>query len=264
MQRYHRNILLLLAVLIVAGVVAAMLVDVSKTPPAVQREPELFSFVQALPVPSGHHAPNSSRYAEQQASDVLSGSALSAAPAMTESSPVATVSDSRGRHEWRSVFERVLMMRNERPVSELRRQVFDELTQRFGVGEATDGLASFDRFLRYRETVEPLQLRTDAARDIDELREAFAAIKALRSQMFSADETAQLFPHDDAYEQAMLVRMEALGTSTNDEERHTRLQAWEASVPPEIRIVEELRSGVVRLPPSFAVPSEEAPSPEAR
>jgi lipase chaperone LimK len=252
MRRTHQILLLLFAAMIVAGVGGALLADKEEPVASAQREADLFGFVKALPArPS---VPSVSAHSS-------GASVISAVPAAGQSS---LPDERRGQHEWRSLFERVLALRNDRPMAELRSQVSEELAQRFGSGAATDGLAVFDRFIQYRETVQPLQSRIDAARDVNELREGFAAVKAIRAKEFTAEESATLFPHDDAYEQAMLARMEALASGANDEERHTRLQAWEASVPPEIRIVEELRSGVVRLPPSLAVPVEDVSEREAR
>jgi lipase chaperone LimK len=258
MRLIHQVLLILFAAIIVAAVCGALLADREVPVVSAQPEPDLFGFLKALP------ATPSSPSVSTQSSGSPDQSGPSAIPAMPADGQMSLPDERRGQHEWRSLFERVLALRNERSMAELRNQVSEELAQRFGVKAATDGLAAFERFLRYRETVGPLQIRIDAARDVNELREVFAAVKAVRAKEFSAEETAALFPHDDAYEQAMLARMEAIGGSANDEERHTRLQAWEASVPPEIRIVEELRSGVVRLPPSFAVPAEDVSEREAR
>jgi lipase chaperone LimK len=258
MQRTYQMLSLLFAAVIVAGIGNALLEDKQETVVTSPREPVLFGFVKPLPATSAA----SSAPAHSSAPPGQSESAgMPVLPALGKAS-LSNVR--RGQHEWRSLFDRVIALRKDRPIAELRQQVSEELAQRHGASAATDGLVAFERYLRYRETVEPLQMRIDAARDVNELREGFAAVKAARLKEFSAEETAALFPHEDAYEQAMLARMEALGASANDEERHSRLQAWEATVPPEIRIVEELRSGVVRLPPSHAVPAEDVGDREAR
>jgi hypothetical protein len=148
------------------------------------------------------------------------------------------------------------------------RMVFDHHLELYGVTQSAReaiGLAAgarraeaqtlLDKYLRYRLQAQPLQAAIDAGRDMET---SVAALQALRSAIFSFAEREALFPADQSYESFLLSRQTIIQDRTlGDDERHQRLHHLEASVPPEARRAEEMRSGVVRQVPSLQPESED-------
>jgi hypothetical protein len=230
-------------VLLGAAVVASLLCGADSKKPGTERDPALFGFIQPLSASPG------------------AGPLFESPGSMPAAASATSAPEAAGRmYAWRSIFERALAQRQERPMEGLRAMVQDQLRSGFGPDAVSAGMVTFDRYARYQRESEALYRTIDAAGNALALADGLAALKALRAQIFTPDETDLLFPHEEAYEQALIERMSMLADpGLSEEDRHARLQAWEATRSAESRMVEELRSGVVRLPLQWAVPAEEPP-----
>lgn len=149
---------------------------------------------------------------------------------------------------WRAVFERQLEMAGDGSVP------YEAIARELG-GMQPEARSVLDKYLRYRRQLGPLQAAMDAGRDV---AAAISAMRTLRADLFSASEREALFPADEAYESFLLARHAIISDAAfGEDERHQRLLQLEATLSPEARQTEELRTGIVRIMPSLQPGGEE-------
>jgi lipase chaperone LimK len=221
-----------LAVILGAAVVAASFIggalNAGKEVPAAHdlRTQDLFSFVRSLPPSDPDPAPQL---------------------------PEAEIDP-----QWKSLFNRHLMVAHEQPVEQVRRDIEQKLDG-LPVAEKVLAKSLLDKYLRYRQEMIPLQAMIDSPRDAAALASRIRALQELRTRIFTVREREAFFRSEEEYETLMLARRE-IGEDSNltEEQKHLRLQQLEAAASPEATMAEEERTGVVRLLHAPAI----APSPE--
>lgn len=181
-------------------------------------------------------------------SDLFSFIQPSKTPAVPEHVVETRRSKAAPDPELRAIFDRHLTLGADRPITEVRQQIEQELTRRFSGQARTPARALLDKYIQYRQQSEPVQAAIDKAADVATLRAHIRTLQDLRRRLFSANEITALFPADDAYEKSIVARLEIhQNAALSDEQKYQQLQALEASLPPEVQAAEEARSNIVRL-----------------
>jgi lipase chaperone LimK len=156
--------------------------------------------------------------------------------------------DERGRfvatEATRRFFDYFLSATGEEPPEAIRARIVAAIARRLPPEAARDAEALLDRYLRYRERARELA-ETETAKD---LADRFAAVEALRREIFGPEDASALFAAEEAQVRAALAERATLeDPALADDQRARRLAAAADALPAEERAARSAATTAIRL-----------------
>ena len=147
------------------------------------------------------------------------------------------------------LFDYYLAGLGEKPLAAIRSQIETELDKRLAPVPAREAKRLLGAYLAYRQALagaeQALPPQADAAAAA---RARLQAMRALRGNYFTAEESAGLFGASDAYDDDAVARMAILGDTALDEaQRQTRLAALDQQLSPAQRAARDAPVKVAQL-----------------
>lgn len=147
------------------------------------------------------------------------------------------------------LFDYYLAGLGEKPLAAIRSQIETELDRRLAPVPAREAKRLLGAYLAYKQALagaeQALPPQADAAAAA---RARLQAMRALRGNYFTAEESAGLFGASDAYDDDAVARMAILGDTALDEaQRQTRLAALDQQLSPAQRAARDAPVKVAQL-----------------
>lgn len=152
------------------------------------------------------------------------------------------------------LFDYYLAGLGERDLASIRREIGQALEQRLRPAAAAEAKRLLARYLDYKAALVNLEVAQDQAAPPAGMAVAqaaarrFAAMRQLRQQFFSAEESAGLFAAGDAYDDDAIGRLAiSADASLEPAQRQQRLAALELQLPADLRAGRAAAGGVLAL-----------------
>ena len=147
------------------------------------------------------------------------------------------------------LFDYYLAAVGEKAPDQVRAEIERELERRLRPPASGAARALLGRYLGYKQALVTLERRKDlVGADVAAIRRRLLAMRALRGQFFSAQESQAMFGREDTEQQDALARFEVRQDRTlTEEQRGERLAALDASLAPGVREAREAPLRVARL-----------------
>ncbi len=147
------------------------------------------------------------------------------------------------------LFDYYLAGLGEKPLAAIRSQIEAELDRRLAPVPAREAKRLLGAYLAYKQALlgaeQALPAQADAALAA---RARLHAMRALRGNYFTAEESAGLFGASDAYDDDAVARMTILGdTSLDEAQRQAQLTALDQKMPPTLRAARDAPLQVAQL-----------------
>ena len=147
------------------------------------------------------------------------------------------------------LFDYYLAGLGEKPLAAIRSQIEAELDRRLAPVPAREAKRLLGAYLAYKQallgTEQALPAQADAALAA---RARLHAMRALRGNYFTPEESAGLFGASDAYDDDAVARMAILGdTSLDEAQRQAQLTALDQKMPPTLRAARDAPLQVAQL-----------------
>ncbi|MEG1325484.1 MAG: lipase secretion chaperone [Janthinobacterium sp.] len=147
------------------------------------------------------------------------------------------------------LFDYYLAGLGEKPLAAIRSQIEAELNKRLAAVPARDAKRLLGAYLAYKQALvgaeQALPAQADAALAA---RARKHAMRALRGNYFTPEESAGLFGASDAYDDDAVARMAILGdTSLDEAQRQAQLTALDQKMPPTLRAARDAPLQVAQL-----------------
>ena len=144
------------------------------------------------------------------------------------------------------LFDYYLAAVGEKTPEQVRAEIERELERRLRPPASGAAKRLLGRYLGYKAALVELERRKDlAGAGATAIRKRLQAMRTLRGQYFSAQESRAMFGREDAEQQDMLARVDIRqDRSLSADQRRERLAALDAALPPEVR---EARAAPVRI-----------------
>ncbi|APA68082.1 lipase secretion chaperone [Janthinobacterium sp. 1_2014MBL_MicDiv] len=147
------------------------------------------------------------------------------------------------------LFDYYLAGLGEKPLAAIRNQIEAELDQRLAPVPAREAKRLLGAYLDYRQALAGAEQALPAQADpAMAARARLQAMRALRGNYFTAQESAGLFGASDAYDDDAVARMTILGDATLDEaQRQAKLAALDQHLSPAQRAARDAPLQVTKL-----------------
>jgi len=147
------------------------------------------------------------------------------------------------------LFDYYLAGLGEKPLAAIRSQIEAELDRRLAPVPAREAKRLLGAYLAYKQALlgaeQALPAQADAALAA---RARLHAMRALRGNYFTPEESAGLFGASDAYDDDAVARMTILGdTSLDEAQRQAQLTALDQKMPPTLRAARDAPLQVAQL-----------------
>ncbi|MGK5078886.1 lipase secretion chaperone [Janthinobacterium sp. HLX7-2] len=147
------------------------------------------------------------------------------------------------------LFDYYLAGLGEKPLAAIRSQIEAELERRLAPVPAREAKRLLGAYLAYKQALAATEQALPAQADAALAASArLHAMRALRSNYFTPEESAGLFGASDAYDDDAVARMAILGDTTLDEaQRQATLAALDQQLPPALRAARDAPLQVAKL-----------------
>ena len=147
------------------------------------------------------------------------------------------------------LFDYYLAGLGEKPLAAIRSQIEAELDKRLAPAPAREAKRLLGAYLAYKQALAATELALPVQADAALAAGArLHALRALRGNYFTAEESAGLFGASDAYDDDAVARMAILGDATLDEaQRQAKLAALDQQLSPALRAARDAPLQVARL-----------------
>ena len=147
------------------------------------------------------------------------------------------------------LFDYYLAGLGEKPLAAIRSQIEAELDRRLAPVPAREAKRLLGAYLAYKQALLGAEQALPAQADTAlAARARLHAMRALRGNYFTAEESAGLFGASDAYDDDAVARMTILGdTSLDEAQRQAQLTALDQKMPPTLRAARDAPLQVAQL-----------------
>jgi lipase chaperone LimK len=152
------------------------------------------------------------------------------------------------------LFDYYLSAQGEKSLPAIRAEIEAELGRRLKPAAAAEARRLLGRYLDYKQALAGVEVSLQkGTRPAHAARDRLTAMQQLRTQYFSAKESAGLFGFDDAYNADAIARMEiSQDRSLNATQKAAQLAALDAALPAPLREARDAPQQVIRLEESVA------------